>query len=44
MRFHHLHFYVRDAGDFKFQVEIKFHIYLRYSDNYIRSTEIQEKL
>lgn len=44
MKLYHLYFYVRDTGDLKLQVEINFRIYLKYSDNYIRSTEIQEKL
>lgn len=44
MKSYHLHFYVSDTGDLKLQVEIKFHIYLKYSDNCIKSTEMQEKL
>lgn len=43
MKFYRFYFYVRDRGDLKLQVEILLNIYLKYSENYIRSTEIQEK-
>lgn len=43
MKFYHFYFYVRDRGDLKLQAEILLNIYLKYSENYIRSTGIQEK-
>lgn len=33
MKIYLLSFYVRDIGGFRFQVEGKFHIYLKYSEN-----------